>query len=127
MFVFPYLDKCSIVGSLTQDLIFAISFQLWQEGIARYTQIKAAEAAAGYQPTPSFVQLPDYESFAAYAATARKQTLAELKTADLARMKMVFVYSFGAAEGLLLDRMNADWRSAYFGHLLSTDELFNAP
>jgi hypothetical protein len=77
-----------------------------------------------YQPTASFMQLPDYEPFATYADRARKQTLAELQRADLAVMKRVFVYAFGAAEGMMLDRMNPDWRNAYFQHLLSTDELF---
>ena len=44
-----------------------LSFQLWQEGMARYTQIMAAEAAAKYQPTAAFAGLEDYEPFSAYA------------------------------------------------------------
>jgi len=36
----------------------------------------------------------------------------------------MFVYPFGAAEGLLLDRLNPDWKSDYFKHPLSTDALF---
>jgi len=100
------------------------SFQLWQEGIARYTQIKAAEAAAQYQPTAEFAALADYEPFSAYAARARKETLDELKQADLAKMKRVAVYSFGGAEGLLLDRINPKWKEEYFKHPLATDALF---
>ena len=103
-----------------------LSFQLWQEGIARYTQIKAAEAAAGYHPTTDYRALPDYEPFASLAARSRNETLAELKSADISKLKRGFVYSFGAAEGLLLDRLNSDWRSEYFKHLLSTDDLFEA-
>jgi hypothetical protein len=101
------------------------SFQLWQEGIARYTQIKAAEAAAGYRPTAEYAALADYESFAAYAARARTETLDELRKADIGKSKRVFVYSFGAAEGLLLDRLNPGWKSDYFKHPLSTDSLFD--
>ena len=100
------------------------SFQLWKEGIARYTQIKAAEASARYRPTPEYAALPDYESFAAYAARARAETLKELRQADLAKMRRVFVYSFGAAEGLLLDRMNPGWKNEYFHRPLSTDYWF---
>jgi hypothetical protein len=100
------------------------SFQLWQEGIARYTQVKSAEAAANYRPTAEFSALPDYESFASYAARARTETLNELQKADLARMKRVYVYSFGAAEGFFLDRWNPGWKSQYFKHPLSTDALF---
>jgi hypothetical protein len=100
------------------------SFQLWQEGIARYTQIKAAEAAAHYNPTAEFASLPDYLPFAEYAKQARAETLAELRSADIAKMKRTFVYAFGAAEGLLLDRLNPGWKRAYFEHPLSTDLLF---
>jgi hypothetical protein len=101
-----------------------LSFQLWQEGIARYTQIKVAEAAAGYQPTKEYAALADYESFASYAPKLRASTLSELKTADLAQGKRRVVYSFGAGEGLLLDRINPDWKSAYFQHPFSLDPLF---
>lgn len=100
------------------------SFQLWQEGIARYTQIKVAEAAAQYQPTAEFAALGDYEPFSAYAARARRDTLDELKQADLAKWKRVVVYSFGGAEGLLLDRINPKWKDEYFKHPLGTDALF---
>ncbi len=102
-----------------------LSFQLWQEGIARYTQVKAAEAAAVYQPTDQFKALPDYESFSEYAARARNDTLSELRRADLAKMKRTFVYSFGGAEGFLLDRLNPAWKQEYLRHPLSTDFLFD--
>ncbi len=100
------------------------SFQLWQEGIARYTQIKVAEAAANYQPTKEYATLQDYESFASYAGKARNETLDELRKADLAQWKRTVVYSFGATEGLLLDRMNPDWKNKYFHHLFTLDPLF---
>jgi hypothetical protein len=102
-----------------------LSFQLWQEGVARYTEIKAAEAAAGYQPTIAYRSLSDYEPFPAIAARARTATLDELRQADISKLKRVFVYSFGAAEGLLLDRLNPGWKNAYFQHPLSTDMLFD--
>ena len=100
------------------------SLQLWQEGIACYTEIKAAEAAASYRPTADYAALPDYESFAAYAARARTETLEELREANIGKLKRVFVYPFGAAEGLLLDRLNPGWKKEYFEHPLSTDALF---
>ncbi len=101
-----------------------LSFQLWQEGIARYTQIKAAEAAATYQPSPEFAALPDYQPFSTFAPRASGDTLGELKRANLKTMRRVAVYSFGAGEGLLLDRINPKWRDDYFKHLLTTDPLF---
>jgi len=101
-----------------------LSFQLWQEGVARYTQIKAAEAAADYQPSAAFAALPDYTPFSAYALTARARTLDELKHIDITQAKREVVYSFGAAEALLLDRISPAWKDEYFKHLLNTDPLF---
>jgi hypothetical protein len=101
-----------------------LSFQLWQEGIAHYTEIKAAEAAAQYQPTAEFAALSDFEPFTTCAAKARTETLNELRGADLAKAKRTVVYSFGAAEGLLLDRLDPKWKEVYFKHLLSTDSFF---
>jgi hypothetical protein len=118
-------ERKRVFAQLTPDDHKYIAFQLWQEGIARYTQIKVAEAAAGYKPTDAFRDLPDYEPFATHAAKARTETLAELKEADMAKWKRVFVYSFGAAEGLLLDRLHPGWQDAYFKHLLTTDPLFD--
>ncbi len=102
------------------------NFQLWQEGIARYTQIKAAEAAADSQPSAAFAALPDYTPFSAYALTGRARTLDELRHIDLAQSKRESFYSFGAAEALLLDRLNPAWKNQYFLHLLTTEPLFPA-
>jgi hypothetical protein len=102
-----------------------LSFQLWQEGIARYTQIAAAEAAAaGYHPTEAYQRLPDYEPFSGDVSKLRASTLQELRTVDLARAGRQAVYSFGAVEGMLLDRLNPQWKSEYFQHMLTTDPLF---
>jgi hypothetical protein len=100
------------------------AFQLWQEGIARYTETKAAEAAATYQPTAAFAALSDYESFASYAAGKRAEVLDDLQHADLPTRKRGVVYPFGAAEGFLLDRINPKWKDDYFKHMLSLDSCF---
>lgn len=120
-----YLRERQLVfARLAPDDHKYFSFQLWQEGIARYTQIKAAEGAAIYKPSSEYVALTDYEPFASYARRVGAETLDELQQADLAKLKRVFVYSFGAAEGLLLDRLTSNWKSEYFNHLLSTDFFF---
>lgn len=102
------------------------SFQLWQEGIARYTQIMAAEAAASYQPTAEYAALPDYEAFSTYAPQMRSDTLKELKQANLAKWKRVVFYSFGGVEGLVLDRINPKWKEQYFHQMFSTDSYFQS-
>jgi hypothetical protein len=100
------------------------NFQLWREGIARYTEVRAAEAAADYQPGSEFAALPDFTSFAELAKGKRAATLKELKGINLAEDKRVMFYSFGAAEGFLLDRMRPDWKKAYFEHANTLDKFF---
>lgn len=103
-----------------------LSFQLWQEGIARYTEVKSAEAAAQYDPTEAFRTLADYEPISSYAQRARAKSLEELRRADLATWKRTVVYSLGAAEGFLLDRIAPQWRDEYFKRMLSLDSYFES-
>lgn len=111
-------------AQLLEDDRKYFSFQLWQEGIARYTEVKSSEGAAKYDPTAEFAALPDFEAFSSYAVRARANTLNELKQADLATWKRTVVYSFGAAEGMLLDRLRPGWKEQYFKRMLSTDSYF---
>jgi len=111
-------------GQLSPDDHKYFSFQLWQEGIARYTEVKSAEAGARYQPTAEFAALADFEPFSDRAAKARTETLHELQQADLATWKRTVVYSFGAAEGFLLDRLHPNWKDEYFRRMLSMDSFF---
>jgi hypothetical protein len=117
-------EREKLFAQLAPDDRKYLSFQLWKEGIARYVQVKSAEAAADYKPTPEYAALADYESFESYAKRARSETLKELKEADLAKWKRVFVYSFGAGEGFLLDRLNPAWKDGYFQHLFTLDPYF---
>lgn len=99
-------------------------FELWKEGIARYTQVKCAEAAVDYKPSSEFAALPDYESFATNATKARAATLSELKQINLAEVKRTAVYPFGAAEGFLLDRLHPDWKKQYFERPFTLEHFF---
>ncbi len=111
-------------GKLSADDHKYLGFQLWYEGIARYTEVRCAEAAAEYHATAEFVALPDYESFADYAAKKRRNTLDELREADIGKMKRIIVYPWGAAEGFLLDRIQPGWRDEYFAQPFSLDHFF---
>ena len=109
-------ERRRFFAALTTDDGKYFEFQLWKEGIARYVEIRSAEAAKEYKPTAEYAALPDYESFADYASKVRKNTAEELRQADIAKWKRTVVYSFGAGEGLLLDRLNPAWRQTYFSH-----------
>jgi hypothetical protein len=112
-------------AQLSSDDHKYFAFQLWQEGIARYTEVKSAEAAVDYQPTSEFAKLADYEPFSAFAKRKRSLTLDDLQHADLPTLKRTVVYSLGATEGFLLDRINPNWKTQYFDHMLSTDSFFS--
>jgi hypothetical protein len=120
------LARKKFMAGLKDDDHKYISFQLWQEGMARYTELKVAEAIAERQPSADFSKLPDFEAFSSLGEKARSSTLKELEQARLEEWKRRAFYSFGAAEGLLLDRLNPKWKDKYFTSKFSTDSYFEA-
>ncbi len=124
--VADYLQaKARLRSVLDTDDYAYFSFQLWQEGIARYTEVRLAEAAGlSYRPTPRFTALPDYRSFGTVADETRTHFLTELLSAELETSRRVTFYHIGAAEALLLDRMNPEWQREYFSHKFFTDSYF---
>jgi hypothetical protein len=101
------------------------SFQLWQEGIARYTEYHAARfAAEHYKASKGFKGLRDYTTFKATADSLLKNIVGELRTLPLANYKRVAFYYLGAGEGLLLDRENRNWRRRYFKEKFYLDKYF---
>jgi hypothetical protein len=101
-------------AQLSDDDRKYLEFQLWQEGIARYTEIKVAEAATAYRPSAEYAALADFAPFTGYGAKRLQSTLDELKASVLSQRKREAAYSFGAVEGLLLDHLRPNWKAAYF-------------
>ena len=114
-------------GMLSEDDYKYLCFQLWQEGIARYTEYHVARlAAATYKPSRMFRTLGDYSTFRAVMNSARKRILDELAGLSLSRSKREVFYPLGAGEGLLLDRIHPRWREKYFKDRFSLDSYFGA-
>ena len=102
-----------------------LSFQLWQEGIARYTELAlAAMIAREYVPTEAFQNLDDYVPFADELEKLRNGTVSQLGNLLLKKLKRSAFYPFGASEGILLDRCNPRWKTQYFEHPFSLEPLF---
>ena len=102
-----------------------MSFQLWKEGISRYTEDRVARwAASSYQPSSEFRKLKDFTTFAAAAEQVRNGIVQELSTLKLENYKRVAFYPMGAAEGLLLDRANPKWRNQYFAEKFDNRKYF---
>jgi hypothetical protein len=112
------------LAQVSADEAKYFEFETWQEGIARYTEIQAAEEAAKYQPSSKFAALPGYTPFSAYAGKARQNTLDELRGLELADAQRLVVYSVGAGEGLLLDRLASSWKTVYFDRPFSLSSFF---
>ena len=114
--------------TLSPDDYRYFSFQLWQEGIARYTEYRIAElAAASYRPTKAFRALKDYEPFGDVAQKIKSGILNQLSDAKLEDSKRVIFYALGAGEGLLLDRDNPRWRQRYLVDKFYLDKYFDGP
>ena len=75
-------------------------FQLWQEGVARWSEIEAAAVS----PDPAV---------RAAAAERHASTIAQLKSPDLAGQGRIAVYPYGAAEAMLLEACDPAWRKLY--------------
>ncbi len=111
--------------TLSPDDYRYLSFQMWQEGIARYTEYRIAKLAAErYRPGRAFRTLKDYQPFGEVAAEIRNGILNELRTAKLEEYKRVIFYALGAGEGLLLDRADPRWRQRYFVEKFYLDKHF---
>jgi len=79
-------------------------FQLWQEGVARWTEIEIASRSRNAEVRAS-------------ALAARKKTLDDLAAPDLKGDGRVAVYAFGAGEAMLLERVAPNWRQCYLQNL----------
>jgi hypothetical protein len=75
-------------------------FQLWQEGVARWTEFTLGAKSKD-------------ESVRAAATLSRQKTLDALATPTLKAEGRVAVYAFGAGEAMLLDRIDPQWRRCY--------------
>lgn len=91
------------------------SFQLWQEGVARYTEYQVAQfAATKYKPSKEFRALKDFILFGQVANSTNEGIFEQLLTRKLGESRREMFYPFGAAQALLLDRVAPSWRGRYF-------------
>ena len=117
--------RAALRASLSEDDRKYMDFQLWKEGVARYTQLRVAEwTAERYRPSAAFAALPGYVGFDVVARSLSDQIPKELSDLKLSEAKRVVFYPYGAAEALLLDRIRPSWRDRYFTDLFTLDPAF---
>ena len=112
-------------ASLSPDDYRYLAFQLWQEGVARYTEYALARLAAErYRPTSEFRALADYQPFDSAALAILDRITSGTRNPDLSRAKRVAFYPTGAAVALLLDDASPGWRREYLARPFSLDPYF---
>ncbi|MDB4883040.1 MAG: hypothetical protein JWL95_1806, partial [Gemmatimonadetes bacterium] len=90
--------RATLRAALSSDDEKYLAFQMWQEGVARYTELQVARwAAERYASSAAFRALPDYTSFGSAAAAIEGKIRAELRASDLGRARRVLFYPVGAA------------------------------
>ncbi|MBK8984432.1 MAG: hypothetical protein IPM38_19460 [Ignavibacteria bacterium] len=89
------------------------SFQIWQEGIARYTEYKFLELLSNHKPSEELSQLSDFVAFDKYKDDFYKSKISLLNQQSIENDKRICFYEIGFAEGLLLDKLNPEWRDNY--------------
>jgi hypothetical protein len=113
--------------TVSGDDLKYLDFQLWKEGIARYTQIRVARFAGSerYTPSPAFAALSDFVSYSTLASDLSEALRDELSKRTLAEDRRAVVYPFGGGEGLLLDRLRPCWRDQYFSNMFTLAKAFD--
>lgn len=120
-----FKQKVAAYARATRDFRDAIpaeaekyfAFQFWQEGVARYTELMLGELASRqYSVSADFAALPDFASFSSVSLAIRSRIMTDLGSLSLAKSRREVVYSVGAAQALLLDRVKPKWKHEYFSH-----------
>lgn len=112
----------SFVRTLSADDYKYLSLQLWQEGVARYTEHRIAQLAASkYTPSNEFRALKDYTPFGEVADSIMKRIKSELGEISLSKRRRVAFYSVGAGEAMLADLARTNWQERYFTEKFSTE------
>lgn len=100
-------------------------FQLWQEGLATYTEYKFVQLLEKYPIAPAVSKLNGFTPIKTYAGQFYQDQLKKLREYKLANEKRVCIYAVGFAEGLLLDAINPSWRKKYLAEKFSTETYFS--
>lgn len=92
------------------------SFQIWQEGLAKYTELKFLELMTNenYETkNPDLKLLRDYFTYSEQYQKLLGNIKENSGRLELGKSKRVCFYYLGALEGIILERNNPDWRERY--------------
>ena len=98
-----------LAASVSADDWRYFEFQLWQEGVARWTELAIAQGSGS-------------KAHADEGARLHRDIMMALQQPDLAANGRISAYAMGAGEAMLLERFRPGWRSCY-GSLLALGPL----
>lgn len=115
-----YLDARQALRATVSDADWRyFEFQLWQEGVARWTELALSEAAGA-----------EDDDLAAHAAAMRNslsKELAAIREKGVTEFGREAFYPIGASEALLLEAVAPSWRSRYFTEPFALGPYFPRP
>lgn len=102
------------------------SFQLWQEGIARYTEIQIARLLSENKDEyiPQMKTLSDFKDYNSIYNQSYSNSRNLLNGLKLNESKRNCFYPLGAFEGLLLDKFSKPWKLEYFKKKFYLEKYF---
>jgi hypothetical protein len=107
-------SRAAFKSLLAPDDYKYFAFQCWQEGIARYTEIRVAQLAAlAHRSDPSFLTDAQATGLMHTAGETYWSVLQRLRTIPLRADKRADFYAVGAGEALLLDQLAPGWQRRY--------------
>lgn len=96
-------ERGALRGLLSPDDYRYLEFQLWQEGVPRWVELVAAEAAGRRGDGP----------YRELALRRRRELVRDLAELSLGRERRVAFYSLGAGIAALLERSGGNWKQRY--------------
>lgn len=101
------------------------SFQVWQEGIARYTELKIAECLKnGYTFSEAFRNIENINSTDSIYENVYRKQIARADNQILSKDKRNCFYTLGAIEGMLADVAKPEWRNRYLNEMFYMEKYF---
>jgi hypothetical protein len=98
------------------------TFQCWQEGVARYTEIAVARLAAEtHGEDPQFLSDDEASALSQDADATYASVLKRLQTVSLKEGERSNFYAIGAGEAMLLDVLHPGWRLGYLDPRMDLD------
>jgi hypothetical protein len=122
-----YLKKKKLFKNLISEKDYKyFSFQLWQEGIARFTELNITKIIIdnSYVFSDEVKKLNDYVELKAFYDDYYTNEINNINGLSLYNSKRVCFYAIGAGEGFLLDFDNPGWKDLYFNNKFFLEKYY---